>query len=182
MDSAAEARGLMAGAMIGLDEEGLSDPPTGRLAIVGLHRLGSREVLEEALAACRDADPLRRQVGAAVLGQLGHHGIGFTPVFVDERYRALADLLAAERDGAADSDVIAETCFALGHLRDPRATPALAALRGHPETRVRFAVAFALGGWSTPEAVAALNGLAEDPEETVRDWATFGLAVRREVE
>jgi hypothetical protein len=102
-----EVEDLMARAMIGLDDDELSplDNPTGRLAIGRLHGLASREVLDESLAACIDTDPLRRRVGAAVLGQLGHAKVGFEPVFVEERYRGLAGLLAADREGPRDPGV-----------------------------------------------------------------------------
>ncbi len=168
---------LMAAARVGIgDDADGSHPPTGRDAILSLHVLGSREVLDAALAACCDADPLRRRVGAAVLGQLGHAKVGFTPVFVTERFRGLVDLLTAEIAGSGDPDVLSEVCIALGHLGDPAAVPFLLRLREHPDPDVRFGVAFALGGRETPEAVDGLVALSCDADDDVRDWATFGLA------
>jgi HEAT repeat protein len=169
---------VIAAAMVGIDEECEppgSQPPTGRDAIRSLHDLGSREVLDASLAACRDADPLRRRVGAAVLGQLGHAEVGFTPVFVAERFRGLADLLAAEIAGPNDPDVLSEVCIALGHLGDPGAVPLLLRVLDHPDADIRFGVAFALGGQETPEAVDGLIALSRDADDDVRDWATFGL-------
>jgi len=138
----AEVEDLIARAMIGLDndEQTPSTDPTGWQAIVRLHSLASRMVLDASLAACADGNPLRRRVGAAVLGQLGHSKVGFEPVFADERYRGLASLLAAERQGAGDPSVLNDACVALGHLHDPRAIPALLELREHPDANVRFGV------------------------------------------
>lgn len=164
-------------AMIGLDDEAeiSEDNPTGWSAIAALHRLGSGEVLDAALAACADPDPLRRRVGASVLGQLGHVAVGFQPVFEEERYQGLAALLAAERGGPGSPAVLADVCVALGHLRDPRAIPGLVDLRAHPETSVRFGVVFGLSGHDSQEAIDGLIELSADADEDVRDWATFGL-------
>lgn len=164
-------------AMIGLDDEvEISEGnPTGWSAIAALHRSGGRDVLEAALAACADPDPLRRRVGASVLGQLGHVAVGFQPVFEEERYHGLAALLAAERGRAGDPAVLADVCVALGHLRDPRAIPALYDLRAHPESSVRFGVVFGLSGHDSQQAIDGLIELSADADEDVRDWATFGL-------
>lgn len=172
-----DVRDLMARAMIGFDEDEdwSSENETGLAAIARLHGLASREVLDAALAACSDAEPLRRRVGAAVIGQLGHSRVGYEPVFAEERYEALADLLAAERVGAEDPGVFSEACVAFGHLGDPRAIPALLELREHPEASVRFGVAFGLFGHKMSEAIDGLIALSSDCDEAVRDWATFGL-------
>jgi HEAT repeat protein len=172
-----EVEDLIARAMIGFDEDEQppSDNPAGWLAIGRLHSLGSREVLDASLAACTDADPLRRRVGAAVLGQLGHSKVGFEPVFAEERYRGLAGLLVAEREGPGDPSVLDDVCVALGHLHDPRAIPALLELREHPDANVRFGVVFGLSGYEAPEAIDGLIALSSDTDEHVRDWSTFGL-------
>jgi HEAT repeat protein len=174
-----EVETLFARAMIGLDEGqsvSASDEPTGWGAIARLHRVASREALQASLSACVDVDPLKRRIGAAVLGQLGHSGINFQPVFAEERYRGLANLLSSEVEGAADRDVLNDACVALGHLRDPRAIPALLALRTHADARVRAGVVSGLSPHSTPEAVEGLISLSSDSDDDVRDWATFGLA------
>ncbi|UHC17487.1 HEAT repeat domain-containing protein [Methylobacterium currus] len=168
---------LMAAAMVGIDDDASgSHPPTGWDAIHSLRCMGSLEVLDASLAACRDPDPLRRRVGAAVLGQLGHAKVGFTPVFVAERSRGLADLLRAEIAGPGDPGVLNDACIALGHLGDPAAIPLVLGLREHPDPDVRFGVAFALGGRETQEAIDGLIALSRDADDDVRDWATFGLA------
>jgi HEAT repeat protein len=170
-DLAREAHNLFERAMIGLDEDGSGpwENVTGRAAITRLHGLATREVLDAAVTACSDSDAIRRRIGAAVLGQLGHTKI----IFVDERLRGLMGLLAAERAGPGDPDVINEACVALGHVRDPRAVPSLVELLGHPDASVRFGIAFGLGFYHTPEAIEGLIALSQDSDDTVRDWATF---------
>lgn len=173
-----EVEDLFASAMIGLDEDEESSPenPTGWLAIARLHSLASQEVLAATLAACNAVDPLRRRVGAAVLGQLGHSSVGFGPVFfAEERYGGLANLLANEREGPGDPGVLNDVCVALGHLHDPRAIPALLELRQHPNAHVRLGVVSGLSGHAMPEAITGLIALSSDSDGHVRDWATFGL-------
>jgi HEAT repeat protein len=175
--TAAKVEDLISHAMIGLDEEEppTFDNPNGWGAIRRLHILGSREVLNASLAACSDADPLRRRIGAAILGQLGHTKIGFEPVFVEERYQGLMALLAAELGGPNNPDVLSEACVALGHLNDPRAVPIVLSLLAHPDADVRSGVVSGLSRHDIPEAIDGLIGLSSDTDEDVRDWATFGL-------
>lgn len=172
-----DLKSLFDRAMIGLDYELEASEvnPIGWAAIFALHQLGSRDVLDVALAACADPDPLRRRVGASVLGQLGHVAVGFQPVFEEERFQGLVTLLAAERGGADDPAVLADACTALGHLHDPRAIPALVDLRAHPDASVRFSVVFGLSGHDSRQAIDGLIELSADADEDVRDWATFGL-------
>jgi len=173
-----EIADLFARAMIGLDDDDdaqwHSENRTGRGAIYDLQGLANREVLDLALTACKAADPIKRRVGAGVLGELGHS----MAVFQEERYAGLANLLAAERTGPADPDVLSETCVALGRLRDPRSVPALLDLRGHPDSDVRFGVVLGLCGHETAEAIEGLIALSSDADEDVRDWATFGIGQR----
>ncbi|WP_430913860.1 HEAT repeat domain-containing protein [Methylobacterium sp. sgz302541] len=168
---------LFRSAMTGLDreEEYPIEPPVGWSAISRLQAMGTAEVFNVALAACVDPNPVKRRVGAAVLGQLGHIPPADTPVLREERFRALSDLLAAERVGAADPAVLKEACYALGHLHDPRAIPALLELRTHPDARVRSSVVSGLSGYEEPEAIDSLIALSADADADVRDWATFGL-------
>jgi hypothetical protein len=172
-----EVEDLFASAIAGVDkdEQLHSDNPTGWLAIARRHDLASRKVLDASLAACTDADPLRRRVGAAVLGQLGRSKVRAEPVFAEERYSGLAGLLVAEREGPADPGVLNGACVALGHLHDPRAIPALLELVEHPDANVRFGVVWGLSGYEAPEAIDGLIALSSDIDKHVRDWATFGL-------
>jgi HEAT repeat protein len=172
-----DAVALFANAMIGLDEEEQLDcePTVGWPAIVLLHRLASREVLEASLAACADPDPLRRRVGAAVLGQLGHLKAEREPVFAEKKYQGLGNLLAAEREGPGDLNVLNEVCVALGYLSDSRAIPALLELREHPDAHVRFGVTYGLAGHETQEAIDGLIALSSDSDDEVRDRSTFAI-------
>jgi HEAT repeat protein len=179
-----EVEGLISRAMIGLDEDEQTawQNSTGWAAIARLHSLGNRDVLDAALVTCIDADPLRRRVGAAILGQLGHSKIGFDLVFAEERYRGLANLLASEQRGPNDPHVLSDACFALGHLHDPRAIPAILELREHLDANVRSSVVFGLSGYEIPEAIDGLIALSSDSDEHVRDWSTFGLGQQIETD
>lgn len=182
-----DVEGLLARAVIGLDDECASAPDdmSGWRAIVRLRDRASRDVLDACLAACADADPLKRRVAAIVLGELGDSQVG-SPVFGEERFRGLMDLLAAERAGAGDPDVMGAACTGLGRLHDPRAIPALLALRTYPEAAVRFGVMSGLsrhlGPHAPPAVLDALIALSADSDEDVRDWATFALGEHVEID
>ena len=166
---------LLARAMIGLDEEGApASEETGWRAIVCLQKRASREVLDACLAACTDTDPLKRRVAAVVLGEFEYSG-NKEPVFGEERYRGLMELLERERAGAGDPDVLRAACTGLGRLGDPRAIPLFLDLMTHPAAIVRFGVMSGLSSHDVPEAIVALIVLSADPDEDVRDWATFRL-------
>ncbi len=144
-------------------------------AILSLQCTGSRAVLDLCAARHASPDPRERRVAATVLGQLGVGDRRPSALFREGRFQALHGLLLAEVGGPADAHVLAATCIALGHLHDPRAIPAVAALRGHPEPEVRYAVVHGLLEHDMDEAVAALIVLSTDADAQVRDWATFGL-------
>ncbi|MFD7258857.1 HEAT repeat domain-containing protein [Streptomyces sp. NPDC059874] len=74
-----------------------------------------------------------------------------------------------------DLAVLTEVLVALGEHVDPRAEAALLPYAGHPDARVRRAVAQGLIGWSSPPAVSseartALLQLMTDPDAVV--WKT----------
>lgn len=144
-------------------------------AISHLQRMVGREALDIAVAASRSADPTRKRVGAAVLGQLGHLAPGFRPVFREERFEALQGLLIAEMEGRADVRVLSGVCIALGHLHDMRAIERIVTLRTHPDASVRRAVVHGLSAYQDAVAIDGLIALTSDPDVEVRDWATFGL-------
>lgn len=143
-------------------------------AILALQHTGSRAVLDLCAVRRASPNPRERRVAAAVLGQLGVTRQAST-VFSEERFQVLHALLLAEVAGPANASVLADACIALGHLHDPRAVPAVAALRGHPDPDVRYAVVYGLLDHDIDEAVSALIALSADDEAQVRDWATFGL-------
>lgn len=179
--SPSEIDDAFAQAMIGLNDGdwGSGDPgginPTGWAAVARLQNAATREVLDAALAACSAPDPVRRQVGAAVLGQLGHSKPGLEPVFCEERFTGLMVLLNAEREESGHPQVLAAACFALGHLHDRRAISTLLDLVPHPDTDVRYGVTSALSAHDDAAAIGGLIALSADANDEIRDWATFGL-------
>jgi len=137
-------------------------------AVVALHWLGSREVLEEALKLTTSNYPRVRARAADILGQLG------VPerTFPEECLCATIDLLSSD----TDPRVLQAAAVALGHLpKERRGTSVLVKLVAHADRDVRYGVAFALGERSDPEAIAALIILTSDDGDDVRDWATFGF-------
>jgi HEAT repeat protein len=148
--------------------EGDRDPPEGSYSAMAiLHARGTRDVLDAALALCGSPDPMRRAVGARILGQLGSPERTFPEACCD----ALLDLL--RHDG--DRRVLVATIFAFGHLGNRRCEPDLVALRNHPDDVIRHGVAFALCGTDRPASVSALLELMEDRDAEVRDWATTSI-------
>lgn len=143
----------------------LADDEDGYWAhVFHLHRHGGRVAFDEAVTLFGAADPEQRALAADILGRLGIPGA--------------LDVLLCRLPVEPDPEALRAAIIAVGHLEDPRALPAVAALAGHAEGQVRDAVAYALGSGPdvTPLAVATLIDLSRDPEPDVRDWATFGLA------
>lgn len=136
-------------------------------AVVALHRIGSREVLDRALVLVASDDPRARARGADILGQLGSPG----QTFLDDRLNAVIKLIARD----TDPRVLQASASALGHLGDLRGTKALISISRNADPDVRHAVAFALGGRAEPAAIATLIRLSTDEDAQVRDWATFGI-------
>ncbi len=138
-------------------------------AIYGLHRRGSREVLDAALAMATDLDPFRRGRAADILGQLGSPARHYP----GQCWRTLADLACHDPEPA----VQAKAAHSLGFTGIVRSVPILLELRRHPDSNVRYAVVHALDRFQDedPEITTPLLELMEDPDEDVRDWATFAL-------
>jgi methionyl-tRNA formyltransferase len=130
------------------------------------HR-GDEEVLFRAREMSADPDPVSRGVAAYVLGQLG------MPVrsFPAESAAVLESMAATE----ADPEVLAAVAHGFGHLGQEFGVDTLLRLAGHPEARVREAVAISLAGRNADAALAALIVLSRDEASEVRDWATFAL-------
>jgi hypothetical protein len=88
--------------------------------------------------------------------------------------------LIAMLDSTDDPEVLVAVSHALGAAWNETACLAMLPYAGHPDERVRFAVAGMLpGGLESDEAkqtvAAALIALSMDSSPEVRDWATFGL-------
>lgn len=126
---------------------------------------------------CRElesADPERRGWAAGLLGGLG--GWNAPRAFLYRPFRAATvDRLIALAAVEEDEEVLCDIGAAFGNLDDPRAIPALLALREHEDEDVRYNVVQGLLGHDDDRAVAALIELSTDEDDDVRDWATFGL-------
>jgi HEAT repeat protein len=149
-------------------------------AVTKLHRLGTQEVLDEAIHLTRLSDPYRRAIGADILGQLGVQPGVASVSFVSERLKALLALLRDESDPLVLDAVI----IALGHLREPEGIRAILPYCEHPDDNVRYAVAWALPGGSGNDSgvISTLLKLMRDADSDVRDWATFGLGTQTDVD
>lgn len=134
--------------------------------------LGGRADEETFVAAagwCAYRDPLRRALGARVLGALP----GFAQSAVPVLRRLVAEAVPPAREPLLSS------VLALGECGEPEAVPELLAAAGHPDAAVRRAVAGALAGIvpaGHTEALGVLLALGRDGDARVRDWATLALA------
>ncbi len=142
--------------------------------VSALHRRGGMRCFQLAVEHCEGADPIERQIGALVLGQLGY---AEDKPFAERSFATLEKLLV---DG--DEDVIDCAVTALGHLRGVESILKFPELAAHENGDIRFSVAVALGGSSNPDAVSALIRLAHDPSALVRDWAVFGLGTQNDLD
>ncbi|MEU3727449.1 HEAT repeat domain-containing protein [Streptomyces sp. NPDC031705] len=136
-----------------------------------------QEVWTAAAALRRDADPSHRLFGAEVL-RLTH--------LLDDRDEDVfggpaLELFTAWSAEEADPAVLTEVLTALGDHADPRADAALLPHAGHPDPRVRGAVARGLGSWSRSAASSAdvrgvLLVLMTDVDPRVRRDACLTVA------
>lgn len=143
-------------------------------AIHALQSIATREVFDKAAALHTANDPLKRARCADILGQLGKTSENPSPLFPEESFKILTDMLENETAAVPLSSVIA----ALGHLGIPAAIPSILPFSYHPDSGVRFGLAFALGCFADDKrTVSTLLKLMTDKDSEVRDWATFGLGV-----
>ncbi|MDH5354954.1 MAG: HEAT repeat domain-containing protein [Gammaproteobacteria bacterium] len=131
-----------------------------------LHKRGSEVEFSAACKLIESTDPINREIGADILGQIGWRDNSFQ----DESIPILIRLLA---DGC--DDVIASAAFSLGHRNSPMAIPILIELATHNSARVREGVVSGLSGLESEAAINTLITLSRDPEVDVRNWATFGI-------
>lgn len=141
--------------------------------IATLHGRGTKTEFLLARGLTGSADPIRREIGADILGQLGWAEQSFQ----DESVSLLIELLSDPTD-----DVIASAAFALGHRNSPEAVQALKKHLKHPNPRVRQGVAFGLSCLDDKSAVEGLIVLSEDRDYDVRNWATFGLGSQCDID
>src|SRR6266567_1906356 len=134
-----------------------------------LHQRGTICEFETAEELCKSTDPIRREIGADMLGQLGWA----ERTFQQESVQILIGLLADPED-----DVVASAAFSLGHRNDPAAIPSLIKLIHHPNDRVRWGITTGLSCHEDSQAIEGLIVLSHDDNEEVRNWATFGLGTQ----
>lgn len=147
-------------------------------------QLGARreEATWTAAAALRTSpDPSRRLFGAEVLRLLHLFDDSDEDAFAGPALDLFTGWAAAETDVA----VLTEVLVALGEHSDPRAEAALLPHAGHPDARVRRAVAQGLHVSSSPPALSgdartALLGLMADPDAVVRKTACRVVAEGRD--
>ncbi|MFJ9429745.1 ankyrin repeat domain-containing protein [Streptomyces sp. NPDC101490] len=138
-------------------------------AVAELTARADEETFVTAAAWCAYRDPLRRALGAQVLGALPGFAAGAVPVL---------RRLAAEASGPAREPALS-VVTALGTCAEPSAVPELLALAAHPDPVVRRSVAGSLAGIVPAghvEALGVLLALSRDGDARVRDWATLALA------
>jgi len=151
--------------------------------LVELHRRGTREIFDVAVAACASPAEDERTLGVRILRELG----GPPPAFAADAVPVLLPMLARETSPELLGWIISALGYQhmSGHLREPlQPTPAVLAaaltMTGHPAVRVRFALAAALTclvdlAAPAPAAIRALVDLASDPDALVRDYALIAL-------
>jgi HEAT repeat protein len=140
-------------------------------AIYELQSRSTTETLAYMIALLSSPLVEEREVAAWVLGQM-QSGAREYHAFQVEAVDALVQGLDRWHD---DPQTLESIGVALGHRNDPRAIPALVALKAYPDARARFGVAFGLATSEEPLAVTTLLELTSDPAERVRDWATFAF-------
>jgi HEAT repeat protein len=165
---------------------GLSNPslPVRAQAIVQLARMASpeaRAALRGLLARDRRMmlpynpirlRPMNEQNDSRILvASLIHRG-GGDPEAIDVLLRG------AEEN--ATTDMLKDTCLAIGALADPKGVPFLEKAALHPDTGVARAAAQALAQFPGPEALAPLGRLLEHRDEQIRGEVLSGLTARDE--
>ncbi len=138
-----------------------------------LHGRGSEVEFSAAQKLANDPDPVNREIGADILGQLGWS----EHTFQEESVAILIKLLSDSTD-----DVIASAAFSLGHRNDPSAIPHLLKHIKHPNPRVRHGITFGLSCHDENSAIEGLIILSEDSDFDVRNWATFGLGSQCDID
>lgn len=133
------------------------------------------ETFGAAAAWCASEEPLRRALGASVLGPLD----GFTARAVPVLRRLAAETWPGGSAPPAAREPALCVVAALGQCGDPAAVPEMLAFASHPDAEVRRALGCALTGpvpAGDAVAVETLIALSRDHDHGVRDWATLALA------
>ncbi|MFJ2899581.1 ankyrin repeat domain-containing protein [Streptomyces sp. NPDC087218] len=138
-----------------------------------------RETWDAAVARCTGPDPVHRLFGAEVLRLTHLFDESEEDRFAGPALELFLDRSARERDGA----VLAEVLTGLAEHIDPRGDAALLPHAGHPDRRVRHAVAFGFDSGVpvfAPAVRKALLDLMADPDADVRQGACRTVADGRD--
>jgi HEAT repeat protein len=134
--------------------------------IAELHKRGTVNEFNLSVKLCDSEDPVDREIGADILGQLGWQ----KKAFQEESIPILIELLSDPVD-----DAISSAAYALGHRNAAEAVKPLLRHKKHPNPRVRHGVVFGLLSLEDTDAINCLIDLTNDKDDEVRNWATFGL-------
>lgn len=137
-----------------------------------LHKRGTVNEFNLSVKLCGSVDPVDREIGADILGQLGWQ----KKAFQEESIPILIELLSDPVD-----DVISSAAYSLGHRNTVEAIKPLLRHKNHPNPRVRHSVVFGLLSLEDTEAINCLIELTNDKNDEVRNWATFGLGSQIDV-
>ncbi len=141
--------------------------------IAEIQRRGTREEFNIAKEQTKSNDPIRRGIGADILGQLGWQKSKFRKSSV----QILVSLLEDKNE-----DVIYAAATALGHREAPEAIPHLIKLKDHKNEEIRLGVVYGLTGYEDEDTVKTLIELSNDPDHDVKNWATFNLGSQCDVD
>jgi len=134
--------------------------------VIALHRRGTREILDLCRMSYTSEDFRKRELSAAILGQLGWKKDKFRKQVIELLCSLLYD---------KNSSVVASAAFALGHRKASEGVKQLVGLKNHKRERVRQGAVFGLLCQEEPFAITTLMDLSKDKSRDVRNWATFGI-------
>ena len=138
-----------------------------------LHRRGGRTEFSAAEELVHSKDPIDREIGASILGQLGWDKRPFHSESVSLLIKLLSDSV---------NDVISAAAFSLGHRNAIEAVQDLLKHINNPNNRVRYGVALGLSCLDDESAINGLITLSRDSDFDVRNWATFGLGSQCDID
>ena len=131
-----------------------------------LHERGGRDTFLLAKKLCSSSEEQDRDVGAALLGQLG----GESRPYAGQSVPILTKLLDDPK-----KSVRASAVAALGHVGMPTASSHLIERIADRSKEVRASVAFALASFEGSDVISALLTLSADVDDEVRSWAALSL-------
>lgn len=164
---------LFARALVEIRDEEQDTPVP---CLVALHDRPTGEVFDVAASLLTSPDPLRRELGARVLRELGRQGDDGRLPFGDQAIPLLRDRLGKE----SDPHVLGWLVSALSYNGAREALAGVLRFVDHPDGFVRFHVAAELPYLTDPDqpdpaVVAALRQLSGDSDPETRYYALYAL-------